>query len=231
MRLFELLENVPQSDTQTPISLPSPPGMGSSRIAIKGQGSFARVFQDRDNPHEVMKFSLQGYVPHGGQKLANEDGYIKYLREIAANEEIQDNPWVPRILGFRLHKNNAGDVVDYTARVEALQPFDSLSADEILAMSERTFKPPYFAKIERSISRYVDKQFSATIGFISMMNACINAPGEASEITQDDHLVEFTHWHAAAHKRNQCYLDIRQPNIMIRRLPYGAQPVITDPWA
>lgn len=234
MRLFELLENVPSSVTRQRMKTPYGDGpipwtSDTTRVTKKGEGSYARVFQDRDNPHEVMKFSKQDFET----PQRSDDAYINYLREIAADEEIQDNPWVPRILGFRLHKNEEGHVVDYTARLEALHSLSDLSVEEVSSMAERIFTPGVSANIERTV-KYKNKNIQshyAVMSFALAISECVSNPKAIAALAIDEQLIQYVYWHAVAFKKNRQRLDIREPNIMVRRMPYGLQPVITDPWA
>ena len=228
MRLFELFENVPSSDSLGRMKVPPQTDSDKARVTVKGSGSYGTVYQDRDNPHEVMKFSTPPEMDRGKGTM---DGYLNYIREIAANENIQENPWVPRIRKLRLHRDKKGVVVDYSVRLESLQQLSSLKIPELLAMGERLFKGAAYKQIEQSSNEPRNPEYWTTTALIDAIRRCIYEPEEAHRITNDDDLIQYAHWHAIVHKRNQRSLDIRGPNIMVRRTPYGTQPVITDPWA
>lgn len=233
MRLYELFEAIPFKDTLNTMRTPS--ASIGIRSDLLGSGSYARVFQDRYNPHEVMKFS---------QKLGHEtkidDNYLYYLLEIAKDEDIQDNPWVPRILQFRLHRDEDGIIVDFSVRLEALQRLEDIRSTELLALSERILTPGAHDVILRNANRFSKKRYSVLYTLLNMIVACISDPAEAHKITQDKYLIEYSYWYRDALQRTieinadagrSVYADIREANIMIRRTPYGIQPVITDPWA
>ena len=230
MRLFELFENVPSSVSNHRMARPRT--IGDERLQMAGSGSFADVYQDRDNPHEVMKFSTGD--------LAYRDGYLDYIKEIAANEDIQSNPWAPRILSFRVHNNKHGEVQDFSARIENLSRFDSMSRKQAIALSERIFVP----KISKRIATQYNPAHNKTLTplqleyyrlqhIVAHIRDCVSDAKKAPSITIDEQLIEFSKWHteAFAKYRDDHAFDLSAPNIMIRRSPYGVQPVITDPWA
>lgn len=233
VRLYELFEAIPFKDTLNTMRTPSD-RFTSTRSELLGSGSFARVFQDRDNPHEVMKFSQRL-----GYETKIDDNYLYYLLEIAKDEDIQDNPWVPRILHFKLHRNENNEIVDFSVRLEALHRFEDINTTELLALAERILKPNAYDVVIQA-RNFTKERYSVSARLIGFIRQCIVDPTEARNITQDEYLINYAHWYRDALQRTvdrqartnrNVYADIRDVNIMIRRTPYGIQPVITDPWA
>jgi hypothetical protein len=223
MRLFELLENVPVDVTTKPQHRPY--YFGTDRVGSRGEGAFGIVYQDINNPHEVMKFST------GTQ--AYRDGYLDYIQEIANDESIQDNPWVPRILKIRIHNDEDGEVVDFTVRLEALETFDSVGVDELIAIAERVFTEKYVEYMKVKNQRWDPRHYAASIyrAVVYKIWHCIKY--EELEDIQDEHFIEFINWHSKVYRKHSTHhsFDASPGNMMVRRSPYGFQPVITDPWA
>lgn len=224
MRLFELLENVPVDVTTKPMRRPMRPG--TSRIDYRGEGSFGVVYQDQDNPHEVMKFStgINAY----------RDGYLDYIQEIAHDKSIQDNPWVPRILKLRVHKNKHDEVDDFSVRLEALQSVNTLEIDEVFAILDRVFTSEYVEQTKMYHKRWDPRHqlYATRDALILAIWTCIKSL-DSERIVKDEHFLEFIKWHErvfAEHDTDHSF-DPGMSNLMVRRSPYGSQIVITDPWA
>lgn len=226
MRLFELFEEVPTKTVTTPMKSPRARSR-DQKTQMVGDGSFSRVYQHADNPHEVMKFS------HAFQ--AHEDGYHDYILEIAKDKEIQANPWTPRILSIRSHKDEDGSLVNYSVRLEALQPLSSLSFREVESICERTFDRKSLEKIYQEAIKF-PKNTRRAVYVESLMLELYRALKSEEYVytfAKDPHLIEYMEWHQYIwmNYTRQHTIDLHDENIMVRRTPYGPQLVITDPWA
>lgn len=230
MRLAELFENVP---TRTSAQAMIRPSDRTGRHGRLGAGSYGTVYQDPHNPHDVLKVSNER--PHW---MKFEDSYLDYLLAIVEDENIQSNSWVPRIRDLRLHRDEDGNVADFAVRLEALHRLSVLGLEEVLSIIDRVFAPQTAKKIHDFIMRFSDKESTAMHVLVEeIRKAILTKENDIFDQVIDEEFIEYIHWHRRALRkvtttnRSRVHLDIREPNIMVRRGPHGFQPVITDPWA
>ena len=182
---------------------------------LNRKGSFARVEDDKSDPHMVKKDSIY------------DSAYDAYISMLISENQMGSNPFAPRV--YRTTKlstdSNHGDKV-YRYQMEKLisaseleNSWDQMSKDEILPYFldqmgiKKEDRVDFFHSVYE-ISRYLKRIIHR---YISTVNI---DPNLAKIFNIAEYLVrnnEHFEW------------DLHEENFMFRRTPVGYQLVITDP--
>jgi hypothetical protein len=194
---------------------------GNSRY----QGSYGSVRLHKKDPHLVRK---RGIKPRA---LLASDGYYAFITDLVEYYKRNGpNPYLPRIYNIHHVEDSKGRKI-YTADIERLFELDSLNMKELEALFSRVFNQEY----RRTQAPEEDQMADILKIMIDAMKKAVEHgdfeyhyyPNRPLVIS-DEQLIKALKFIKSV--ANEGYwLDIRAPNIMIRRTPYGAQLVFTDP--
>lgn len=179
---------------------PHPKVMGDPNVHHLGSGSFASAYTHKDNPHDIWKSSR--HMSADGHDI---DGFYYYLKALESFKG-NTNPYFPRFRNIRINKR--GNKMQYTVQVEKLFPLSSLYEDEAKALLRRM---------------YIHPALDDTI--VGAINDAVFKP----KLIKDEQLLEAGRFIRRVMKKYKLDDDMHLENIMVRRTPYGAQLVITDP--
>ncbi len=96
-----------------------------------GAGFFATAYANAQEPGTAIKVAKPFSV------LKN-DPYFKYVSTLAKHKEGADNRYFPKIYDVKVFKDPEG-LYTYSVDMERLQPFSSLSTDEMLQIGNHIF--------------------------------------------------------------------------------------------
>lgn len=230
MKLVELLEDLRATPSKRDFysavdSLEKTKTKTGSR-RISGEAAYGRVYDLPRETNSVLKIAR-----HPESKIEM-DGYFSFAKRIMHME----NPYFPKIdeLNQKLVSGNGEPY--YTVKMERLHRLSDLSVDEIHAVLSRIFG--------RMLSDEEQKQFLLKntqsqqrkrpdvwqIALATFMERAVQDDALTKQL-QDAELVQALKMLRVFWK-NHHYLDIdNHDNIMVRRTPYGAQLVFTDPFS
>jgi len=180
-----------------------------------GSGSYAYVgTNDDDNFGDV-------------HRIANaDDGGSMYLKYIADNPSIMDNPFFPKVREIASRSKTARDNHQVTI-VERLLPFRTESIYQNGLLMKAIWSKYFTITPQEAVKKYNCSGTAATIPYI-IRNALV---GYYTDELKDKRLIESIHILAKISGAiGDAEPDIHQGNIMWRMAPYQPQLVITDPF-
>lgn len=208
---------------------------------VIGTGDFARVEKHKNlPPNTVVKYGNS----HGN---AEDDGYVNWLNQVTKDKRAASNPYLPRI-----YKVQFVDDDQFIVFMEELEDFDTLSNAELAAIGRRAFgniemlktlidfAPKHMVEFYQDnivkYGRIKDEDFRTLrlktneeefikAAFPKLLENIIHDVVDPN-IVKDPQLKEALQYVADAPRGS---LDLHLGNVMVRRGPYGAQLVITDP--
>lgn len=178
--------------------------------------------------HQFLNAGINAYVgkhntPHAANEVERvssaDDATVAYLRAIAFNPTIQQNPYIPRILKQQI-KNQ---IAHFT--VERLYDFEHPmvgTEDTLRALNERIFVRPLTLTFSKKLT------VRSPVILIAGAIENITAKMEFEKIA-DPQLVEALKFICDIKDRLEADLDIHDGNIMWRITGNMPQLVITDP--
>lgn len=188
---------------------------------IGAPSAFAKVGNDPDDPHMVKKSTPMN------------DPYNYYLQWLMDNDAMSSNPYFPRVY----EKRDQGD--QRHLQMEKLQEFNTLSDQELEAMTNRLLKD---VTVEDTIQSHLkDYSWSSNINKIERNVRADPATAVANYIKKSvnendfrDKIKDPMFAKALSVVRSLAmnfdkYADLHSGNFMIRRGPTGPQLVIIDP--
>jgi len=175
-------------------------------------GSFGRVYSSGD-PHLINKISHE-------PELAENDGYMRYIKFLINSDIASGNPFAPRIYKMSEFEDGFG-MSKYKVKMETLHSFKEADPELLTAMAEQLFDKEDLIKASRwvgiaGVYGKIPKAIDMTCeGIIRSRNKQLNELCDAIGKLAEDGGVE---------------VDVHGGNIMMR---YGKPPqiVITDPLA
>jgi len=184
------------------------------------QGAYGSVRLHKRDPHLVRKRSIK---PRGNLMS---DGYYAFISDlIEFYKRHGPNPYLPRIYNIHHVEDSEGEKI-YTADIERLFELDTLTKKDIESIFYRMFG-----------QEYEDKGADDDFEMASMMEAVITALRNAVELNEytfgklqisDEQLIKALRFIRNVAEEGY-WIDVRLPNIMVRRTPHGPQLVLTDP--
>lgn len=187
------------------------------KVKTLGAGYFSSVYAHDDNPHDVMKFPRKEY------NKGDVDGFRIFMSALAADKEMQSNPYFPRFRMIR--KFEKGKEHSYTARMERLFPLESLEVEDLYSILERIYSDEFAKEVlDRSNTPqlYFFKQVAKTVGHT------VEKGWDLEKVT-DPLFEQAADWIHELGLREGFYVDLHFNNMMVRRTPYGSQLVLSDP--
>lgn len=185
-------------------------------------GTFARVRDDKKDPHMVIK--------NDTSPQNRPDNYNKFINELIKKDLINQNIHFPRVYNIQKIKGKWNQFI-FKYQMEKLYPMTSLSIDEMLTLIEQVTGDDASGKVEpeeyngdkyqkRAVSRLsyiIDDALSdqRSFGRGVVMESLVEAIDLIKQIGEDIEVYPN---------------DIGGNNILIRRTSVGCQIVITDPF-
>lgn len=195
----------------------------SDRVKKLGSGAFSTAYQDKDNPHDVMKGSKQQVVP---------DGFQVFFTALEENPDMQSNPYFPRFRNISRYTSKDHRSGSYMVRVEKLEPLEKLTKKEMPAILRRILDQDGIDQVmERMKGMDSLSWFSAQpYHYItSLAEIMVNHPKRFSKHVIDKDFLEAMQFITQVAADWEYYTDLHEGNIMLRRTPYGVQLVFNDP--
>lgn len=193
----------------------------SARVVKLGTGAFATAYQDKDNPHDVLK---------GSKETTLSDGFKIFFIALSKDTKMQANPYFPRFRAIRQFDSADKQRSNYIVRMEKLEDIKSINRAEAKAIlrklfSEQTQKSIINIATFEEGMRYSSDAQNCVFAGISL---ALDRASVRRNIIDKNFLqaVEFINKIADDF---EYYADLHKGNIMIRRTQYGVQPVINDP--
>lgn len=196
----------------------SPSSRSDPNIERLGRGSFSTAYVHKDAPQDVTK----------GSRAQNEpDGYEIFFRGLAADKNVQANPYFPRFRNINTFSSKdsteagayGGPVTSYMVKIERLWPLFHLSRSEEKMLLGKMFTRrahDYFGK-----AMTIDSMIDNVITDMKKIN---------DEWVKDPHLLEALLFIRTLAAKYSYHVDLlTSNNIMIRRTSVGPQVVINDP--
>ena len=195
----------------------------SDRVKKLGSGAFSTAYQDKDNPHDVMKGSKQQVVP---------DGYQIFFTALEENPEMQSNPYFPRFRNISRYASKDHRSSSYMVKVETLEPLQKLTKKELSALLRRILDED---GIKQVMDRMKDLEsyswFTAyPYHYVTQLaEIMVNHPKKFSKHVIDKDFLEAIQFIIQVATDWEYHTDLHEGNIMLRRTPYGVQLVFNDP--
>lgn len=210
-------------------------GVNSKEV---GEGVFSVVIDHGHDPGAVQKVAYG----HGGsgytvQELLT-DGYFSYIIK-AAQHGMDWNPYLPKVYDIKFYQSKDG-LIAFTLEIEKLHNFLKVNSKEAMAMGTKMFGPEFETLIKQSLRRKPVEDEPEKADRIQKMISMFleqHLAGHKGEDTLKIKDSRLRHALAVASKAmramgpDEGFADLHRGNIMVRRTPYGAQPVIIDPIA
>lgn len=224
MRIQKLLEELVQTQRQEKsyrgVMSGYNPKANKNNAADLGVGHYARVRQDKTDPHMVVK---SGHRPESEDD--GKDAFESYIDHIIKHK-LQDNIHFPRVYNTkRITDRIQQSIVKY--QIEKLVKWSELSKEELESVAEShfNFDSEAFSNIKTGEGMSDEKKLMRW-----MREAMRRAThrGDYSLIKLDslkDALFEVVK--IAKYTDND--LDLHGENFMYRRTPHGLQLVLADP--
>lgn len=237
MRLFELLTEDPPTIKQHEYAGPLKnrarnlfnPSTSARGTKTLGAGVFSRVYGHDENPHEVVKLSWPHHQSGG-------DHYVEFVKEIAQNPSMQENPHFPRIRLLRRITSTIENTFEYIVRMERLVDFTKLTEDEYEMVCRSIFKSDYINQELFNIPDFQkSKQWRAIYHrWAELFVGSAEIPDKV--YAKIDHnrardLVSALRIIENLSEKYNARIDLHMQNFMFRRTQYGPVLVITDPLA
>lgn len=223
MRITEIVRTA-FSEPQQAKDTSSRGSWGEEDPEALGQGSYAKVMRDPQDPHMVLRQEYNFTDPR-------KNGFLHWAEEI--RDHAAENPYLPRIYDIEQeYSRNKGRVLSrYTYRIERLfSGEDTLNTEQTLALGEYNFRD-YEALMEKYNGpkwRTLDDE-SLWHALIKLLRICLS---ESPEYIAQPHLIQANKLIAQASGEIQgsksVVYDLFPDNIMIRMYP-APHLVITDP--
>ena len=222
-----LIKEIVRTTYHEPQQVPKASSRGSwdqEDPAALGQGEYARVIQDPQDPHMVLRQEYKFTDPR-------KNGFLHWAQEV--RDHAAENPYLPRIYDIESEQARSKRQVltRYTYRIERLfSGEETLNTEQILALGEYNFRD-YEALMEKYNGpkwRKLDDE-SLWHALIKLLRICLS---ESPEQIAQPHLIQANKLIAQASgeivtSRSSVY-DLFPDNIMIRMYP-APHLVITDP--
>lgn len=192
------------------------------KVKHKGSGAFASTYQHQDRPHDVTKITKPMEFP---------DGYQKYLRMLLQHED-KDNPYFPKIRDVK--ERRRGEANTMAIRMEALKHIQTLSHKEANTILDKWLGKNKERVLANSPGRWVNgipKMTSDEFYGRALVKVLRDLFNYYEGDVEDKNLQKAMKWIKYTVATDGVELDIGDNNVMVRRTPYGAQIVFTDPVA
>lgn len=198
-----------------------------------GVGAFATAYKSKKNPYDVVK---------GSRATKESDGFRAFYDMLAANEDVQSNPYFPR---FRAMSKYTGDddKQSYIARMEPLEKYQSLNKRERKALLYRLFSDHgrdviahYYAEHGPNAvpGDYLeDKELYNMEVLAWAIRMAVENDMWGDELRweiEDDQFKQAVEFLQNAAEKTEFDPDLHYNNLMIRRTSVGPQLVINDPF-
>jgi len=197
-----------------------------------GSGFYADVY-DTDDPHVVKKRHSDPYLSKGIDREYT--GYWIYIKHIVDNKLWEDNPYFPRVYSFKRITDPKGNET-YSTKLERLHEFKrEVSTDELEFLYNKAFgvsSQQYTTMIKMVGDGNAMSMFADNIQTLCRFpNRSLKIMDDKIPLSDiDDNLLEATKIINSLMSKYNLQMDLHWGNIMVRRLPYGLQAVITDPF-
>lgn len=227
MRLFELLKEDPFTvqdiERKTLRNLERGSAPSSQYL---GGGHYSHAFTTKDNPHDVVKGTS------GNASI--EDGYEGFIRALAADEEMRDNIYMPRIRSAKVIRSTKNpNKKRLLVRLERLYNLGDLSEreayDMLVKLIGRENARSYYAMLlsfdmqqtkMKTNWPYVLKEFLSDYSYKNTDYPIL-----------DEEFIKAFEWVKKVAREESWQMDLHSENWMFRRTPYGPQLVMMDPLA
>lgn len=182
--------------------------MRDKNVKHLGTGHFSSAYVNRQRPHDVRKVSRPN-------ELFEIDGFYFYIMALSKHPD-NGNPYFPRFSAITIYKHE--EEIVYSVQMERLES-GGISRSKEIPMWERILGQDYEKKVHllRAFPRVRDA-----------IGGLINGQITSGEVIDKD-LVDATEFIRDVSTREGLGIDIHTENVLMRRTPYGLQPVISDP--
>lgn len=183
-------------------------------VEVLGKGYEAIAFRYKDKPNIIKMI--------GSDDDIKEIPYAQYV--LLSKKYFRENPYFPRV--FQVSKTEVSqDITDpnehewttpknvYMFKMEELEPLDTISADQLTAMYNRTFGSEPIAISAHVIADSVERLLR----------------GRPPIKGTDPLLIKAVDLIKKVQARTKANIDLHIGNMMVRRTSVGPQLVITDP--
>ena len=131
MRVFELFEDTPFTQTQARVGFNPDPSGRQHRSRFLGGGLYSNVYRSISDPQQVVKRNIY-------PSILEKDAYYQYVRYIF--NRINRNPYLPRVTRVAIKKDVYGaERPEY--RLERLQKWVKFDPNVIIGIATRVFPP------------------------------------------------------------------------------------------
>lgn len=180
-------------------------------------GNFGYVKKSGD-PFTVNK------RPHIATDLEN-DGYFRYIKYVVDNNLAQSNPFFPRVYGLKTFTDKNGRS-RYSIKLEKLENFDNVSINELQNLAKQLFKN--YDELIQNVKKYRKPNNERdAIYWLFHDEIAVTDNLKNSKLKQAIEIISNLQ-----HKDNKHFnWDLHAGNVMARRVPYGLQLVIIDPFS
>jgi len=138
MRVLELFEDTPFTQTQARVGFKPDPSGRQQRSRFLGGGLYSNVYRSISDPQQVVKRNIY-------PSILEKDAYYQYVRYIF--NRINRNPYLPRVTRVAIKKDASGaERPEY--RLERLQKWAKFDPEVIIGIISRVF-PPMEAMLDR----------------------------------------------------------------------------------
>lgn len=201
-----------------------------------GDGLFSVVIDHGHDPGTVQKvaFGANG-IGYSVNDLMR-DGYFQYLMKMTQHG-MDWNPYLPKVYDIKFYEAKDG-LIAFVLEMERLHSFRKTNSKELMAMGTKMFGPEFETAVEQSARRTgADEEKKADFMqklIATELESKVSGHGSDGFKIKDSRL---RHAIAVASKAMRAqgpdvgFADLHRGNIMVRRTPYGTQPVLIDPIA
>jgi hypothetical protein len=131
MRVLELFEDTPFTQTQARVGFSPDPSGRQQRSRFLGGGLYSNVYRSISDPQQVVKRNIY-------PSILEKDAYYQYVRYIF--NRINRNPYLPRVTRVAI-KTDASGAERPEYRLERLQKWAKFDPEVIVGIATRVFPP------------------------------------------------------------------------------------------